>query len=167
MEREYDPLTHMANRMQAWLADPNESFEPLTDWLGGYDLSGAFDQNDTFLAIVEALKLCREPDKAKEHLAGKIQQFLVTRPDLDPGSNPKGLNPSQVRMMRNLFLLCANLAVPEKFKAPLERIAVVYLRGGGEQPTLTDDLVVDSLNCALQRNGLEITLQLPSAPSFT
>jgi transcriptional regulator with XRE-family HTH domain len=140
-----DPFGPARGLLAEWLGRETADLQPLCEWLQGIGLPGFAEGEEEFQWILWSLP---EGDASRAILAERLAALIVDR-EIDV--RPIGWRPEV--LLRNLFLLAANLHQEERLQAPLD---LVYERekarklGCGE--TLMGREVLVALRTAMERN---------------
>lgn len=143
-----DPFAPARTLLTPWLLREDADLQPLCDWLQGIDLPGLPAGEDEFQWILWALENTPEWGKLKTILASRVAR-LITECEIDV--RPVGWRPEA--LLRNLFLLAANLTDPAALEGALD---LVYERESNHKtefgtPRMRRE-ALSALRTAMERN---------------
>jgi len=119
-EEEDDAFAPARRLLTQWLRREDGDLQPLCDWLQGIGLPGSSEGEDEFQWILWALEDTPEWEQLKAVLATRIARLIT---DCEIDVRPVGWRPEA--LLRNLFLLAANLKEAATLEGPLD---LVYQR---------------------------------------
>jgi transcriptional regulator with XRE-family HTH domain len=143
-----DPFAAARGLVTDWLRREDADLQALCDWLQGTGLPGFPEGEDEFQWILWALENTPEWDELKAILARRIA-LLITESEIDV--RPVGWRPEA--LLRNLFLLAANLNQPAILEEPLDLVYQRELRQKRElgAPRMRRE-ALSALRTAMERN---------------
>jgi transcriptional regulator with XRE-family HTH domain len=149
-----DPFAPARRLLTDWLTRDTSDFQPLCDWLQGIGLPGFAEGEQEFQWILWSLP---EGNDAKAILADRLAALIADR-EIDV--RPIGWRPEA--LLRNLFMLAANLGQENKLQGPLDR---VYLRELDHKREFGDTRMrreaLAALRTAMERNQADSRWEKP------
>jgi transcriptional regulator with XRE-family HTH domain len=147
-DEETDPFSPARRLIGGWLRKDTDDLQPLCDWLQGVGLPNFSEGEEEFQWILWALKPSRDWPALKAELASRIAR-LITGNEID--IRPVGFRPEP--LLRNLFMLAANLEEPAALQAPLDQVFQRQSKRKKEQGTsLLGRQTLSALRTAMERN---------------
>ncbi|MGD1093996.1 MAG: helix-turn-helix transcriptional regulator [Bryobacteraceae bacterium] len=135
--------------LTGWLKRDNADLQPLCDWLQGIGLPGFTEGEEEYQWILWSLP---EDDSLRTNLALRLAA-LITEREIDV--RPIGWRPDV--LLRNLFMLIANLGQPATLQSPLE---AVYQRESEHKSefgqTRMGTETLGALRTAMERNQADV-----------